>query len=483
MKPEGPTPDIRREIAEKRADRLKTLGNEEGFTIPDTRQVPLVPFSREKMLICEIKRRSPSKGMIDGIPRAGEQARLYRSKGAAQVSVLTEPDYFGGSLQDLMDVKSSCPDLAVLRKDFLLTVEDIDVSYRAGADACLLIASLLESSVLNTMHQRCADLGMTALVELHSRKDVEKVSVLKPGLVGINCRDLKTFRIYPLQPLKIRSLIDWNCRVIYESGILAVRDGEFALNAGFSGLLVGEGVVRHPDLIVELKEKMASPESRIEGDPWTRLCSRYIPGRPLVKICGITNRKDFDLAVTLGADLCGFILAPSPRLTNPDFIRTLPHVKSMKVGVVLLEEGESLPREIQDLLDDGYLDFIQYHGSESPSTVRNGCGYKALRIRNESDLKRMSNYYPLPCLMDAFSKGVAGGTGKLIDRTLVESARDRGELWLAGGLSPDNIGQILKDFAPELVDLSSGVEAEPGKKDPVKMKAFFKEINSYAPIQ
>jgi indole-3-glycerol phosphate synthase / phosphoribosylanthranilate isomerase len=473
--------DIRREIADKRQLRINTLGHEEGFDIPVERQHPLTDFTRHGMLICEVKRSSPSKGKIDDIPSASEQAQMYQKNGAGHISVLTEPDYFSGSLKDLMEVKAACPDLAVLRKDFLLSVDDIDVSYRAGADACLLIASVLDRDVLESMHSRCEKLGMAALVELHSPDDVEKAKNLKPELVGINCRNLKNFRIYPLQPLKIRSLIDWNCHVIYESGILKKEDGVFAWNAGFSGLLVGEGVVRNPELISELKNIIAADPSR-GCDPWTGLCSRWRAEKPLVKICGLTNKEDFDQAVSLGADLCGFILAASPRQTTPDFIRSLPESKALKVGVVVLGKNEELPPDIAALLTEGYLDMIQYHGKESPRTVAGLEGYKALRIRSESDLDGMADYYPRPCLIDAFAENQAGGTGKQISPELVLKAKEKGELWLAGGLNPQNIRKVLEDFEPDLVDLSSGLEASPGRKDPSKVVAFFKEIESYASI-
>ncbi len=477
--------DIRREIADKRQKRIDLLGPGEGFDIPAERKVPLKPFEAERMLICEVKRRSPSKGDIREIPSAADQAALYKSRGAARISVLTEPDYFSGSLQDLMDVKTAHPELSVLRKDFLLSVEDIDISYRAGADACLLIASLLEQPLLEAMHRRCEELGMSALVELHSAEDVDKALNLKPSLTGINCRNLRNFKIYPLQPLKIRGLITWECKVVYESGILKSDDGAFALDAGFAGLLVGEGVVRNPELIGELTGLMkeySEPEIRREISPWARLCERWDEGRPLVKICGLTNKEDFDQAVHLGADLCGFILAPSPRQTAPEFIRTLPHTSALKVGVVVLGEDEPLPGDIASLLAEGHLDLIQFHGRESDYTVGKYPGYKALRIRSLEDLDAMDSYYPRPCLIDAFAEGQAGGTGKRISPELVNRAAEKGELWLAGGLNPDNIGSVLREFKPQLVDLSSGLEASPGKKDPAKMEAFFKEIESYVSV-
>ncbi len=474
--------DIRRKIADQRSERVAKLGPEEGFSVPQEREVPLVPFGTGPLLICEVKRKSPSKGHIKDIPSAAEQAALYRSRGAAHVSVLTEPDYFGGSLQDLMDVKKACPELAVLRKDFLLTEEDIEVSYRAGADACLLISSLLSREDLKTLHDLCVQLGMTPLVEVHSKEDAQKASHAKPGLTGINSRDLKTFRIYPLQPLKIRSFIDWETSIVYESGILTDRDGAFAVDAGFSGLLVGEGVVRDPSLIGKLKKRLEGSLPDSKASAFSRLCYRYKSDRPLVKVCGLARREDFDLAVKLGADMTGFILAPSPRQTDPDFIRSLPKSETLKVGVVVLKTGESLPTEYQALLDEGDLDMIQFHGSEDPAAVGER-GYKALRIKTEKDLERMDDFYPLPCLLDAFSPDAAGGTGKRLDPALVEKAREKGELWLAGGINPENVAEILTTYHPELIDLSSGLEASPGVKDHDKMKRFFKEIESYARVQ
>jgi len=473
--------DIRRQIAGDRRKRVERLGAEEGFPVPAVRQVPLVPFDADPLLICEVKRRSPSRGAIKEIPRAEEQARLYRDRGASRISVLTEPDWFGGSLQDLMDVKRAYPDLSVLRKDFLLTPEDIEVSFRAGADACLLIASLLPEVELKIMHDLCAEKGMTPLVEVHSEEDVLKAEKVRPSLVGINSRNLKDFRIYPLQPLKIRSLIRRDCRIVYESGILSETDGLFAAEAGFSGLLVGEGVVRDPDLIDGLKKVLAAHAGPPGINPWVKLCRRWKSGRPLVKVCGLTRREDYDRAVSLGADLCGFILAPSLRRTTGRFICSLPASSVLKVGVVVLKREEALPAEVKALLDEGYLDMIQFHGSENPPSVR-GKGYKALRIRSEEDLDRMEAYRPLPCLLDAFSPAAAGGTGKRICPELTGRARERGELWLAGGLNPENIREILKAYSPELVDLSSGLEAAPGIKDHRKMEDFFKEIHNYAGI-
>ncbi len=480
------------EIAHKRQERLARLGGEEGFTIPPTREVSVVEFAPidRAILICEVKRRSPSKGSIDTIPSAAHQAELYHSHGATHISVLTEPDYFGGSLQDLMDVKKAYPQLAVLRKDFLLSLEDIEVSYRAGADGVLLIASLLEQDLLKAMYRRCQELRIDALVELHSLEDIQKVAPLQPRLVGINCRNLKDFSMNPLQPLKIRSLIDWECSVIYESGVLTVEDGRFVVNAGFQGMLVGEGVVRNPLLIAELTKELRPFKGirRLQmvgpfpKTPWEKLYTHWKPNRPLIKVCGLTRVEDFNLAVDLGAALCGFVLAPSPRKAEIEFIRSLPPSNVVKVGVVVLGEEELLPEEIQALLQEGYLDMIQYHGNELPQTIQKNHaipGYKAVRIQASQDLTAIPNYSPYPVLIDAFDQKVQGGSGTQIRPELVEQAKAYGDLWLAGGITPESVGSILSNFQPDLIDLSSGLEENPGKKSREKMQRFFKEVEAH----
>ena len=106
-------------------------------------------------------------------------------------------------------------------------------------------------------------------------------------------------------------------------------------------------------------------------------------------------------------------------------------------------------------------------------------GYKAFRIKNESDVENMNLFRSRAKLIDAFSPEARGGTGKRIDPGLVKAAAVKNSLWLAGGLTPDNIGEILKKFRPELIDLSSGVEKSPGIKDHGKLETLFKEAASY----
>ena len=483
--------DIRAEIVAARKKRLELLGAGEGIAVPVSRRVPLVPFASGSIVLCEIKRGSPSLGALAPHMDAVEQAALYISRGITSISVLTEPDYFLGSLQDLIRVKEAFPQTTFLRKDFLFSVEDIEISWRAGADSCLLIASLLPTALFTAMYQACKAYGIEPLVEVHTPEDIRKVAPLKPSLLGINSRDLTTFRMKPLLPLSLKGLIDWDCRVIYESGIRQQKDAAFVFDSGFDGVLVGEGVVRNEGLLQQLLETARkSGSARRRLSPFSHLYTRRTLAtagdvqqmhkrRPLIKICGLTRLEDVLLAESLGADMLGFILAESKRRVSAAFIRSLPETEALKVGVVVLQPGESLPADVEALLSDNCLDLIQFHGEESPELVYAYPGYKALRIRSLEDVSASTAYRPRPVLLDAYSPGAAGGTGKSIPEKFTAAAAETGELWLAGGLTPDSVRAVIERFQPDAIDVSSGIELSPGVKSEQAMREFFREAMAH----
>ncbi|MBN2655491.1 MAG: bifunctional indole-3-glycerol phosphate synthase/phosphoribosylanthranilate isomerase [Spirochaetales bacterium] len=468
--------NILQQIAAIRRESIKREGYTLGAAVPPEREVPLQIFGQSPFVICEIKRRSPSKGKISEITDPVKQAGLYYDKGIRNISVLTEEDHFGGSLDDLMKVKRAYPGAAVLRKDFLLEKEDVLVSYRAGADAVLLIAALLDQKKIADLYAYAESLGLAVLVEVHNREEIDKVRPFKPEITGINCRNLKTFRIDQILPLELKGHIDWETRLVYESGISSFNEAIIPFESGFAGILVGESVVRDPDLIDDL---IQASERKGERNFWNRLYGRKREGHPLVKICGITNRDDGEAAVEMGADVLGFVLAESPRRADPAFIRTLKDLDVMKVAVVVTDEGEP-GREVMDLLEKGYLDGVQFHGNEYPGALRAfsyPC-YKALRLKDSADVLEIHRYPGPRVLVDAWSEKEYGGTGKRLDGDILKEAGFIRPLWMAGGLAPDNVGEIVRTYRPELIDASSRLEAEKGRKDHGKMREFFREIEN-----
>ena len=469
------------EIARTRRERIRHEGHALGITLPAERQGAVVPFGRDPFVICEIKRRSPSRGAIAEQLDPVAQAARYVEAGVRSISVLTEEDNFGGSLEDLLRVKEAFPDVAVLRKDFLLDEEDIDVSWRAGADAVLLIAALLPPGRLAALHAHARARGLTALVEVHSRGEIEAIRPIAPSLVGINSRDLATFHVDRLLPVKLRPFIDWDCRTVFESGINSGADVSLAMNAGYDGVLVGEAVVRRPALIGEIIEAQRNPGDA--GKFWARLfAARQSESRlPLVKICGLTNAADVNAADALGANLLGFVFAESPRRADVALLRSLGATGAQKIGVVVLNRGATdLDPRIVDLLAAGHLDALQLHGDESPeaSAALGIPYYKALRLRTADDASLTARFDSPRVLVDAFSAAARGGTGKVLSADLLASAAAAGPLWIAGGLGADNVREITQTYRPELVDVSSRLEAEPGRKDHAKMKSFFSEVSS-----
>lgn len=482
------------DIAEERIARIEDSGAAQGCSLPEKRGAPVVPILREPRIICEVKRSSPSAGEIARGLDPVAQALRYADAGVPSVSVLTEEARFSGSLEDLMRVKAARPDLALLRKDFLLTEEDIDVSFRAGADAVLLIAALLTYEALGHLYRYAGRLGLAALVEVHDEEDLAKVRPLGPPLVGMNSRNLKTFAVDPFEPLALISGVDWPARVVFESGISHPEHLRVARQAGFSGALVGEAVVRRPELLPELVEAARGPApGRPEAFFWRRLASRRAatpasgapnpPHRPLVKICGITNREDADVAVGLGADLLGFVFAESPRRAEPELLEALADLDVLKVAVVVTAGGpgsRALPPGVAEALRHGLLDAVQFHGDEGPAE----CAalafpyYKALRVRTPEDLREAALYACPRVLLDHYDPKIAGGTGNRIRAEVLSSEALPAPLWLAGGLSPENVGEAISRYRPELIDASSRLESAPGRKDPEKLKDFFREVHN-----
>jgi len=471
------------EIAALRRDRIRRQGHAMGAALPPSRTAPLVRFGADPFIVCEVKRRSPSRGGIAPGRDAVEQARTYADHGARAVSVLTEQDRFDGSLEDLLKIKEAMPGLSVLRKDFLLDVEDVEVSWRAGADAVLLIASLLDRDTLTTMHQKALHLGMSALVEIHDAEDVEKCRAVAPPLIGINSRDLATFAVDMLDPVGLLPRVSWKPRAVFESGIRAAEDVLLARSAGFDGVLVGETVMRTPQTIPELARALRSRPGKF----WSRLSARRVPGRPLVKVCGITRTSDAEAARALGADALGFVLAPSKRRAEPSLLRDLEGLDILKIAVVVTGNdggGRQLDPAVQELLARGLVDAVQFHGDETPEECADVAFpyFKALRIRGPGDVEAVRYYRSPRVLADAWSPAAAGGTGSRIPAELAREAGRAGPLWLAGGIRPENVGEILDGLAPELIDSSSGLEESPGRKDPARLKVFFEEIRKHEKV-
>src|SRR6185503_9642920 len=198
-------------------------------------------------VIAEFKRRSPSKGMIREGADPIEIARAYQAGGAVAMSVLTEEDYFAGSLEDLRQVKATV-DLPILRKDFIVDEYQVYESAAAGADAILLIVAALDDELLLRLRRLAEDeLQMDALVEVHTSEEMRRAAACGAKLIGVNNRDLRTFEVSLETSLSLAREVPSEALLISESGLKTRDDLQLLHSVGYRGFLIGETLVRAED--------------------------------------------------------------------------------------------------------------------------------------------------------------------------------------------------------------------------------------------
>jgi len=198
-------------------------------------------------LIAEVKKASPSKGLIRADFRPVEIAEIYQRHGAACVSVLTDETYFQGSLDDLRRIRARVA-LPVLRKDFVIDAYQVVEARAAGADAVLLIAECLDDQSLAELHAMIVELGMTPLVELHEPENLPRVLASGAKLIGVNNRDLRTFQVDLNHTIELCRKIPADRVVVGESGIHTRADAERLRTAGVAAILVGESLMASKDI-------------------------------------------------------------------------------------------------------------------------------------------------------------------------------------------------------------------------------------------
>jgi indole-3-glycerol phosphate synthase len=198
-------------------------------------------------LIAEVKKASPSKGVIRADFDPVAIARTYEAHGASCLSVLTDEPYFQGSLEYLKRVRQAVA-IPVLRKDFILDSYQLVEARVAGADAVLLIAECLDDCNLRKLHNEAIELGMTPLVEFYEPANLERVLAAGATLIGVNNRDLRTFEVDLEHTIRQRAEVPLDCVLVGESGIHTRADVLRLQSAGVEAMLVGESLMREPDI-------------------------------------------------------------------------------------------------------------------------------------------------------------------------------------------------------------------------------------------
>jgi anthranilate synthase / indole-3-glycerol phosphate synthase / phosphoribosylanthranilate isomerase len=452
-------------------------------------------------LMAEIKRASPSKGIISLSACAPAQARTYALAGASVISVLTEPEWFKGSIDDLRSVRQALEGMpnrpAVLRKEFIFEEYQILEARLAGADTVLLIVKMLDELTLSRLYRYSQSLGMEPLVEVNTAEEMAVAVKLGSKVIGVNNRNLTSFEVDLDTTSRLLNQVPKETIVCALSGILGPKDVEAYQKNGVGAVLVGEALMRARDTAQFIRELLGGSEPFLKSEP----------GPLLVKICGTRKAETAAEAIRAGADLIGMILVPgrgrhvpyrdavaiskvvhesrvttgrivSDRISKQAsdfFANAASNISSHRPLLVGVFQNQPL-EEVLELQKAYELDIVQLHGNE-PLEWANLIPVPVIRSfkPGQPGLGRRG-YHTVPLL----DSGI-GGTGHRLDMGDVKDVltKDQGlRVLLAGGLNPENVADAVRatgELSDKIigVDVSTGVE-ESGVQSVSKIQAFIK---------
>lgn len=409
--------------------------------------------------ILECKRSSPSAGLLR---EDFDPATLARAYGpfADGISVLTEPRWFGGSPEDLEQVRPlvACP---VLCKDFVVDPWQVYEARLHGADAILLMLRVLDDDGWRACAAAASEVGMDVLTEAHDEAEMQRALRLGARIIGINNRDLGTLRINLGTTPRLAAMAPAGQLLVCESGIGSHAD-VVALRGTVDAFLVGSALMRSLDVEMAVRQ--------------------LIHGR--VKVCGLRRVEDARAAWEAGATWGGLVFAwESPRFVDvATACRLREAVPRLSWAGVFVNEA---PGRIAEIAERVGLDAVQLHGEEDDATVAEvralvpaSCEvWKAARVRDSIPSRPAGADRQV---LDAFSGEARGGTGRSFDWRLLDSVTERERVVLAGGLRPGRLAEAERAGAWAL-DVSSGVEETPGVKSAALLATFFGELRGVRP--
>ena len=428
--------------------------------------------------ICEVKKASPSKGIIAEHFPYLDIAKEYEVAGAAAISVLTEPDFFKGDKKYLQEIASTVK-IPVLRKDFIIDEYQIYQAKVWGASAILLICACLDVPTLTKFRELADSLGLSSLVEAHDGKEVQMAIDCGARIIGVNNRNLKDFTVDVQNSVRLRNLVQDDVIFVSESGLETPEDIQVLRDNNIGVALMGETFMRSPNKV----EKLA-----------------YLYGptyyTPKVKMCGISKVETIPAVVEAKPDYMGLVFAPSKRQVTVDQAKILveelhrgyakkygsdtEHDKNDTIKTVGVFVNETVDNLVT-IANEANLDAVQLHGDEDEAFIQslkertNVEVWKAVQIRSAADVEKWIDSSADMLLFDAYHKDERGGTGEVFDWSSLD-AFER-PFMLAGGIDSTNVARAIRTVRPYGIDISSGIETN-GVKDDEKITAFTKIVKS-----
>lgn len=434
--------------------------------------------------ICEVKKASPSKGIIaEDFPYL-DIAKEYEVAGAAAISVLTEPDFFKGDKKYLQEIASTVK-IPLLRKDFIIDEYQIYQAKVWGASAILLICACLDVPTLTKFRELADSLGLSSLVEAHDEHEVQMAIDCGARIIGVNNRNLKDFTVDVQNSVRLRNLVQDDVIFVSESGLETPEDIQVLRDNNIGVALMGETFMRSPNKV----EKLA-----------------YLYGStyytPKVKMCGISKVETIPAVVEAKPDYMGLVFAPSKRQVTVDQAKILVSELHKQYANrytrdavqwsndVVQEFIKTVGIFVNETLDnlvtiakEANLDVVQLHGDEDEAFIQslkertNVEVWKAVQIRSAADAEAWIDSSADMLLFDAYHKDERGGTGEVFDWSCLDEFER--PFMLAGGIDSTNVARAIRTVRPYGIDISSGIETD-GVKDDEKITAFTKLVRTIA---
>lgn len=427
-----------------------------GEVLPSQRDFLAALKQSGPRFILECKKASPSKGLIRADFNLQELAQVY-NRYADCISVLTDEQFFQGSY-DYLRTMRALTDKPLLHKDFIIDSYQIYAGRHCGADAALLMLSVLDDAQYRELAAIARQLNMTVLTEVSNEEETRRAVALDAELIGINNRDLRDLSTNLDTSFTLATLIPADRTVVSESGIYTNQQvRRLALVA--DAFLVGSSLMAEANLALATRKL-------VQGEH---------------KVCGLTRPQDAEAAYSAGAYYGGLIFHPaSPRYITPEQAGIVQQGAPLQyVGVFVNADIEQVARQAKLLK----LSAVQLHGEEDDRYLQKlrkmldaSCQiWKAYRVKDA-----LPEFTPLAdrILLDAFHPRQHGGSGISFDWQLLTQQSSALPLMLAGGLSPDNCGTALTLPVAGL-DFNSGLESAPGCKDVAKIQSAFTKIREF----
>ena len=419
--------------------------------------------------ICEVKKASPSKGIIAEHFPYLDIAKEYEVAGAAAISVLTEPDFFKGDKKYLQEIANTVK-IPVLRKDFIIDEYQIYQAKVWGASAILLICACLDVPTLTKFRELADSLGLSSLVEAHDENEVQMAIDCGARIIGVNNRNLKDFTVEVQNSVRLRNLVQDDVIFVSESGLETPEDIQVLRDNNIGVALMGETFMRSPNKVEKL--------TYLYGPTYYT---------PKVKMCGISKVETIPAVVEAKPDYMGLVFAPSKRQVTVEQAKILieelhkqciNHYDTKVVKTVGVFVNETLDNLVR-IADTANLDAVQLHGDEDEAFIQslkertNVEIWKAVQIRSAADVEKWIDSSADMLLFDAYHKDERGGTGEVFDWSSLD-AFER-PFMLAGGIDSTNVARAIRTVRPYGIDISSGIETN-GVKDFEKMKEVIKIV-------